>query len=225
VGQKVNPIGFRLGVYRDWDTRWFARGSYGDKSSYGKEILEDIAIRNFLYGSLENAELSRIEIEKAGDNIRIILRSGRPGVIIGKKGQEIETLRHELSNPLNKKNIDISVQEVRQPELDALLVAKNIAEQLVKRASYKKAMKRAAASAIRAGGKGVKIRCSGRLQGAEIARTEWMHVGSIPLHTIRSDIDYGFAEARTTYGVIGVQVWICKGEYRRSDSKSDLRNT
>lgn len=210
MGQKVNPIGFRVGVYRDWDSRWFAR------DSYGKQVLEDIKIRKYLESVLENAEISRIEIEKAGDNVRVILRSGRPGVIIGKRGQEIESLRNELASRLNKKNIDISVQEVKQPELDAVLVAKNIAAQLVKRASYKKAMKRAADSAIRAGAKGIKICCAGRLQGAEIARDEWAIVGSVPLHTLRSDIDYALAEALTTFGVIGVRVWICKGEYRRA---------
>ncbi len=210
MGQKVNPVGFRVGVYRDWDSRWFAR------DSYGKQVLEDIEIRKYLESSLENAEISRIEIEKAGDNVRVILRSGRPGVIIGKRGQEIESLRSELGSRLNKKNIDISVQEVKQPELDAVLVAKNIASQLVKRASYKKAMKRAAESAMRAGAKGIKICCAGRLQGAEIARDEWVIIGSVPLHTLRSDIDYALAEAHTTYGVIGVQVWICKGDYRRA---------
>ena len=210
MGQKVNPIGFRVGVYRDWDSRWFAR------DSYGKQVLEDIKIRKYLESVLENAEIARIEIEKAGDNVRVILRSGRPGVIIGKRGQEIESLRTELSSRLNKKNIDITVQEVKQPELDAVLVAKNIAAQLVKRASYKKAMKRAADSAIRAGAKGIKICCAGRLQGAEIARDEWVIIGSVPLHTLRSDIDYALAEALTTYGVIGVRVWICKGEYRRA---------
>jgi small subunit ribosomal protein S3 len=203
-------VGFRVGVYRDWDSRWFAR------DSYGKQVLEDIEIRKYLESSLENAEISRIEIEKAGDNVRVILRSGRPGVIIGKRGQEIESLRSELGSRLNKKNIDISVQEVKQPELDAVLVAKNIASQLVKRASYKKAMKRAAESAMRAGAKGIKICCAGRLQGAEIARDEWVIIGSVPLHTLRSDIDYALAEAHTTYGVIGVQVWICKGDYRRA---------
>jgi small subunit ribosomal protein S3 len=210
VGQKVNPVGFRVGVYRDWDSRWFAR------DSYGKQVLEDIKIRKHLESVLENAEIARIEIEKAGDSVRVILHSGRPGVIIGKRGQEIESLRTELASRLNKKNIDISVQEVKQPELDAVLVAKNIAAQLVKRASYKKAMKRAADSAIRAGAKGIKICCAGRLQGAEIARDEWVILGSVPLHTLRSDIDYALAEARTTYGIIGVQVWICKGEYRRA---------
>lgn len=207
MGQKVNPIGFRLGVYRDWDARWFAR------KSYGKQLLEDIKIRSFLNKALENAELARIEIEKAGDNVRIILHSGRPGVVIGKRGQDIETLKQDLS-ALLKKNVDVSVQEVKTPELNAMLVAKNLAEQLEKRASFKKIMKRAALSAIKSGAKGIKICCSGRLNGAEIARQEWTRVGSIPLHTLRSDVDYGFAQAQTTYGIIGVKVWICKGEYQ-----------
>ena len=209
MGQKVNPIGFRLGIYRTWDSRWFAR------KSYGKELLEDIQIRSFLNTALANAEISKIEIEKAGDdNIRVIIHCGRPGVVIGKKGQEIESLKNEIARRLRKKNVEISVQEVRSPELDAMLVAKNIAEQLVKRGSFKKAMKRAALSAMKSGAKGIKVRCAGRLNGAEIAREEWTRVGSIPLHTLRSDVDYGFAQAKTTYGIIGVKVWICKGEYQ-----------
>lgn len=210
MGQKVNPIGFRLGIYRFWDSRWFAR------KSYGKEVLEDVQIRQFLNKALENAEISKIEIEKAGDNVRVVIHSGRPGVVIGKKGQEIESLRNEIARRLNKKNVEISVQEVKNPETNAMLVAKDIAEQLVKRGSFKKAMKRAAISAMKSGVKGIKICCAGRLNGAEIAREEWTRVGSIPLHTLRSDIDYGFAEAKTTYGIIGVKVWICKGEYQHA---------
>jgi small subunit ribosomal protein S3 len=209
VGQKVNPIGFRIGVYRDWDARWFAR------NSYGKSILEDLAIRKYLEQTLEKAEISRIEIEKAGDNVRIIIHSARPVAVIGKKGQEIDSLRNHLISKLKKNNIEISVQEVKTPELDATVVAKNIADQLEKRGSYKKAMKKAAISAMKAGAKGIKVCCAGRLQGAEIARTEWTRVGSIPLHTLRADIDYGFAEALTTYGKIGVKVWICRGEYQQ----------
>ena len=208
MGQKVNPVGFRVGIYRNWDSRWFAR------KSYGKELLEDIQIRDFLYNALENAEIAKIEIEKAGDdNLKVIIHSGRPGVVIGKKGQEIENLRNELVRRLKKKNVEISVQEIKVPELDAVLVAKNIAEQLVKRGSFKKAMKRAAISAMKAGAKGIKVCCAGRLNGAEIAREEWTRVGSIPLHTLRSNVDYGLARAKTTYGIIGVKVWICKGEY------------
>jgi small subunit ribosomal protein S3 len=209
MGQKVHPVGFRVGIYRDWASRWFAR------DSYGKQVLEDVKIRNFLNKTLQDAEISKIEIEKAGDNIRIVIFSGRPGMVIGKRGQEIESLRTHLSAMLGgKKNIEISVQEVKNPELDAVLVAKNIAEQLVGRTSFKKAMKRAAISAMRGGAKGIKICCAGRLQGAEIARTEWTRVGSVPLHTLRSDVDYGLAEAKTTYGIIGIKVWICKGEYQ-----------
>ena len=210
MGQKVNPVGFRLGIYRNWDSRWFAR------KSYGKELLEDIQIRSFLNTVLENAEIAKIEIEKAGDNVKITIHSGRPGVVIGKKGQEIESLRNELVRRLKKKNIEISVQEIKSPEIDAVLVAKNIAEQLEKRGSFKKAMKRAALSAMKSGAKGIKVCCSGRLNGAEIAREEWTRVGSVPLHTLRSEIDYGLAEAKTTYGIIGVKVWICKGEYQQA---------
>jgi small subunit ribosomal protein S3 len=208
VGQKVHPKGFRLGVFLDWDARWFARGSYG------KEIIEDIQIRKFLQQSLEDAEISRIELEKAGENIKVILHSGRPGVVIGKKGQDIEELRKAIAVRFKKANVEISVQEEERPELNATLVAKNVAEQIEKRTSYKQAMKRAANSAMKSGAKGIKIRCAGRLGGAEIAREEWTRIGAIPLHTLRSNIDYGFAEARTTYGIIGIKVWICKGEFQ-----------
>lgn len=211
MGQKVNPVGFRLGIYRNWDSRWFAR------KSYGKEVLEDFQIRKFLSATLQNAEIAKIEIEKAGDdNMRITLHSGRPGIVIGKRGADIDFLRTELARRWNKKNVEVSVQEIKSPELDAVLVAKDIAEQLVKRGSFKKAMKRAAISAMKSGAKGIKICCAGRLNGAEIAREEWTRVGSIPLHTIRADVDYGLAEALTTYGLIGVKVWICKGEYQQA---------
>ena len=210
MGQKVHPLGFRLGVYRNWFARWFAR------DSYGKQLLEDLEIRKFLKSELSRAEVSRIEIEKAGDNVRVIIFSGRPGMVIGKKGKGIEDLRTKLAEKIKKNNIEISVQEVKSPELDAQLVAQAIAEQIERRVSHKKAMKRAASSSMRAGAKGIKICCAGRLHGAEIARSEWTRVGSVPLHTLRSDIDYGFAEANTTYGKIGVKVWICRGEYKHS---------
>lgn len=206
MGQKVNPLGFRLGINKPWKAQWFAR------DSYGKQVLEDLAIRKELNKSLADAEVSKIDIEKAGDSIRIIVYSARPGIVIGKKGQEIEMLKSQLGRKLGKKAVEVSVQEVKNPDIDATLVAKSIAEQLEKRGSVKKAMKRAAGSALKSGAKGIKICCSGRLQGAEIARQEWTRVGSVPLHTIRSDIDYGFAEAKTTYGMIGVKVWICRGE-------------
>lgn len=212
MGQKVHPLGFRLGVYRDWYARWFAR------KSYGQQILEDIKIRQYVNTAFEAAEVSAIEIEKAGDNVRIIIHSARPGMLIGKKGQEIGALRKDLTTLLNRTNVEVSVQEVKNPELDATLVAKNIAAQLEKRVNFKQAMKRAATTCMRSGAKGVKICCAGRLGGAEIARDEWIRLGSIPLHTLRADVDYGFAEAKTTYGVIGVKVWICKGDFRLSKS-------
>jgi len=207
VGQKVNPIGFRTGVYRDWDSRWFAR------DSYAQLFFEDLRIRNYIERNLIGAEVSRVEIEKTGDNVRVIIHSARPGVVIGKKGQEIEFLRKDFAALLKKGSVEVSVQEVRNPELDATIVAKSIAEQLEKRASFKKVMKKAATTSIRGGAKGVKIRVSGRLGGAEIARDEWVRIGSVPLHTLRADIDYSLAEAKTTYGIIGVKVWICRGEY------------
>jgi len=209
VGQKVHPIGFRLGIYRDWDARWFAK-----RGRYGASLLEDLEIRKFLEKELEAAEIAKIEIEKESDVVRVIIHSARPGVVIGRKGQGIDDLRKRLAKVLNKSKVEISVQEVAKPELDAVVVAKNIAAQIVKRVSYKRAMKRASASALRSGAKGVKICCAGRLQGAEIARTEWLRDKSVPLHTLRSDIDYGFAEAKTTYGIIGVKVWIYKGEFQ-----------
>lgn len=209
MGQKVHPIGFRLGIYRMWNARWFA-----SRSKYGALLIEDMKIRRFLKSALEKAEVSSVEIEKAGDSIRIVIHSGNPGKVIGRRGQDIDGLRNQLSALLKKQNIELSVLEVAKPELDATLIAQNIALQLEQRVSYKRAMKRAAQTAMRSGAKGIKIACSGRLQGAEIARREWTRVGSVPLHTLRSDIDFGFAEAKTTYGMIGVQVWVCRGEYQ-----------
>ncbi len=214
MGQKVNPVGFRIGIYRDWDARWFAPGH-----AYGKSLLEDIKIRKLIDKQLKHAEIARVEIEKAGDNLRIILHSGRPGVVIGKGGKEIDSLRKFFAQAFGKSNVEISVQEIKKPELDALLVAKSIADQLERRVSYKRAMKRALASTMRAGARGIKISVAGRLNGAEIARTEWQRLGSIPLHTLRSDIDYGEAEALTTFGLIGVKVWICRGEYQHVNKR------
>ena len=206
MGQKVNPLGFRLGVFEDWKARWFA------KKSYGAELMEDFQIRRYLSNKLNSIDVSRVVIEKAGENIRIVISSSRPGFIIGKKGLGIEELKRDIYNKF-KKNVDISVQEVRVPELSAELVAKGIAEQLEKRVGFKRAMKRAGFGTMKCGAKGVKICCAGRLGGAEIARSEWLRVGSVPLHTLRANIDYALAEAHTTYGIIGVKVWICKGEY------------
>ncbi len=207
MGNKVNPIGFRLGVSRGWDSRWFARESYGDT------VQEDLSIRDYVKKKLAHAEVGNVEIERAGENVRVVIYSARPGVVIGKKGQEIENIRNDLSKKLGRKHIDVSVQELQSPETSARVVAQNIADQIERRANYKKVMKKAAATAERAG-VSIKIRVAGRLGGAEIARIEWMRVGSIPLHTLRSDIDYAAAEAETQYGVIGVKVWVGKGEHK-----------
>lgn len=204
MGQKVHPKGFRLGVYIDWDARWFAR------KSYGEQVLEDMFIREYLDKQLERAEISRIEIEKAGDNVRVIIHTAKPGAVIGKKGQEIESLRSGIAKII-KRSVEISVQEEKQPELNAAIVANNIAAQIEKRVGYKQAIKRAALACMKTGARGVKIRVAGRLGGAEIARDEWVRLGSVPLHTLRANIDYCLAEAQTTYGVIGVKVWISKG--------------
>lgn len=208
MGQKVNPVGFRVGIYREWDARWFA-----PSSTYGKQILEDIEIRKVLNNAMRNG-ISRIEIEKAADNVRVIIHTDSPGRVIGKKGQGIDDLRAVIAKKLGKASVEISVQEVKKPELDAVLVGQSIADQIERRVSYKRAMKRAMAAAMKSGARGIKVSIAGRLNGAEIARTEWLRIGSIPLHTLRSDIDYGLAEAITTYGVIGVKVWIGKGEYQ-----------
>lgn len=213
MGQKVNPISFRTGIYRGWFSRWFSKRSYADN------LLQDVNIRKFLEKNLDQAELSHIEIERAGESVKVIIHSGRPGMVIGKGGKEIDTMRKDLASMLKLPSVEISVQEVRQPELDATMVARNIAAQLERRASFKKVMKRAAMSGLKSGARGVKICCAGRLGGAEIARTEWVRVGAAPLHTLRSDIDYGFAQARTTYGIIGVKVWICRGEYQLAKNK------
>lgn len=209
MGQKVNPTGFRVGICFGWDSRWCVR----DPKKYADVVAEDLKIRDFVKKNLANAEIGRVEIERPGDAVRIILHSARPGVVIGKKGQEIESLRQRIGKAIKGSHVEVTVQEVKKPELSSSIVAQNIADQLVKRASFKKVAKKAAADALRAGAKGVKIRIAGRLGGAEIARDEWLRVGSVPLHTLRADIDYGFAEALTTYGIIGVKVWICKGEY------------
>jgi len=205
LGQKVNPIGFRLGIHRNWDSRWFAGREYSDF------VLEDHKIRKFLKRRLFQAGVSRIEIERAANKIRIKIHTARPGLVIGKKGVEIENLKKELEKKINRETM-IDIQEVRKPEVDAQLVAENVALQLVRRISFRRAMKKAVSSALRFGALGIKIGCSGRLGGAEMARREWYRKGRVPLHTIRADIDYGFAEAFTTYGVVGVKVTLFKGE-------------
>lgn len=205
MGQKVNPIGFRLGVIKGWDSRWFAA------KGYATFIEDDYKIREFLKKKLYHAGISRIEIERWAKRIRLRIYAARPGIVIGKKGAEIELLKKDLEKMVPQELV-IDIQEVRKPEVDAQLVAENVALQIVRRVAFRRAIKRSVASAMRFGAKGIKVCCSGRLGGAEMARTEWYKEGRIPLHTLRADIDYGFAEAHTTYGVIGVKVWIFNGE-------------
>lgn len=219
MGQKVNPIGFRRGVYLPWLSRWFARNESRNES-YAKLYREDIQIREFVRQHLSSAEISHVEIEKAGDSVRVIIFSARPGIVIGRKGQDIDSLRTQLAQHIGKKSVEISVQEVRQPELNATLVAQSIAEQIERRVSYKRAMKKAASNAMRASARGCNIRVAGRLAGAEIARDEWIRLGVVPRHTLRADIDYGVALAHTTYGVIGVKVWICRGTYNLVEQRA-----
>lgn len=205
MGQKVHPISFRLGINKTWDSRWFAGKEY---SSF---VFEDFQIRKFLKAKVSQAGVSKIEIERAADKIRIRMHVARPGIVIGKKGSEIEKLKTELENKIRREVI-IDIQEVRKAEVEAQLVAENVGMQLVRRMAFRRVMKKAVTSAMRLGAQGIKISCSGRLGGAEMARREWYREGRVPLHTIRADIDYGFAEAFTTYGVIGVKVIIFKGE-------------
>jgi len=205
LGQKVHPISFRLGIHRNWDSNWYAGKEY---SSF---VLEDYRVREFLKKKVSQAGISRIEIERAADKIRIRMHVARPGIVIGKKGSEIEKLKKDLENKIRREVI-IDIQEVRKAEVDAQLVAENVALQLVRRMAFRRVMKKAVTSAMRLGAQGIKITCSGRLGGAEMARREWYREGRVPLHTIRADIDYGFAEAFTTYGVVGIKVIIFKGE-------------
>ena len=205
MGQKVNPNGIRLGISKDWGSKWYAGNNYAEY------LNEDLEIREFLFKRLKNAAVSHIQIERPARNARIAIHSARPGVIIGKKGDEIEALRNEISKKINVP-VHITINEVRKAELNAKLVADNVASQLERRVMFRRAMKRAVQSSLRAGAKGIKICLSGRLAGAEIARTEWYREGRVPLHTFRADIDYATATAHTTYGAIGVKVWIFKGE-------------
>lgn len=205
MGHKTHPIGNRLGIIKTWDSRWFAG------KGYREQLLEDLSIRKTLKERLFHAGVPKIEIERAGQNIRVIIHTARPGIIIGKKGSEVEKLRKDLKEMIGK-DVSIDIKEIRKPEVDAQLVAENIALQLEKRVAFRRAMKKSVASALRFGTLGVKVSCSGRLAGAEIARSEWYREGRVPLHTFRADIDYGFAKARTTYGVIGIKVWMYHGD-------------
>ena len=206
MGQKVHPTGIRLGITKDWTSKWYA-----DSKDFGNFLHNDLKVREYLQKKLAQASISRIQIERPARNARITIHTARPGLVIGKKGEDIERLRNEVSGMMGIP-VHINIEEVRKPELDATLVAQGIAQQLEKRIMFRRAMKRAVTKSMRLGAQGVKINVAGRLNGAEIARTEWYREGRVPLHTLRADIDYGFAEANTTYGVIGVKVWIFKGE-------------
>jgi small subunit ribosomal protein S3 len=214
LGQKVHPTGFRLGTIKTWDSRWYT------KKEFASFTVEDKRIRDFLKLHLYHGGISKIEIERAADRVRIKIHTARPGIVIGRKGVEIERLKKQLENMINKETL-IDILEVKRPELDAQLVAENIALQLTRRVAFRRAMKRAVSTALKFGAHGIKVRSAGRLGGAEMARIEWYREGRVPLHTLRADIDYGLAEAKTIYGVIGVKVWIFKGEVWR-DKKEML---
>lgn len=209
MGQKTNPIGFRIAVNKDWRSKWYA-----EKKEFGKLLCEDRKIRDILKKKLESASVPKIQIERAATRCRITIFTARPGVVIGRKGAEIDKLKEELSK-MTGKEIYVDIQEVKTPELDAQLVAENIALQLERRISFRRAMKKAVQTAMDFGAAGIKIRCAGRLGGAELARVESYHEGSVPLHTLRANIDYGFAEAHTLYGKLGIKCWICKGETKQ----------
>jgi len=206
MGQKINPTGFRLGVSRAWTSRWYA-----NSKSFPEKLTEDHKVRSFLLSKLKNANVSKVTIERPAKNARITIHSARPGVVIGKKGEDIEALRASLRKMVGG-DVTLNIEEVRKPETDAKLIADSIAQQLEKRIMFRRAMKRAMQNAMRLGVQGIKIMSSGRLNGAEIARTEWYREGRVPLHTLRADIDYGVAEAKTSYGVIGIKVWVFRGE-------------
>ena len=210
MGQKVNPIGLRLGINRTWDSRWFSR------KEYGSQLLDDLKLRKFLGQRLTQAALSRVLIERMARRTRITLHSARPGVVIGKKGADIDKLRGDIAK-VTKSEVSLNIVEIRKPEIEAKLIAEGIAQQLERRVAFRRAMKRAVQSAMRFGAQGIRINCSGRLGGAEIARMEWYREGRVPLHTLRADVDYGQATAKTTYGTCGVKVWVFKGEILAHD--------
>lgn len=217
MGQKINPIGFRLGINRTWDSRWYA-----NTGEYGKLLHEDLKIRKYLTEELKQAAISKIVIERPHKKCRVTIHSARPGIIIGKKGADIEKLRKKLSDMTNSDAV-LNIVEVRKPEVDAVLIAQSITQQLERRVAFRRAMKRAVQSAMRLGAEGIRINCSGRLGGAEIARMEWYREGRVPLHTLRADIDYGTSEAHTAYGICGVKVWVFKGEILEHDPMASER--
>jgi small subunit ribosomal protein S3 len=217
MGQKVHPTGFRLGIVKDWTSKWYA-----DSKEYPDLLNTDLDVREFLRKKLAHASVSAIEIQRPAKNARIVIHTARPGIVIGKKGEDIEALRAEVSKMMGVP-VHIGVEEIRKPELDAYLVAESIAGQLERRIMFRRAMRRAVTNAMRLGAEGIKVRVAGRLNGAEIARSEWYREGRVPLHTLRADIDYGFAEANTTYGVIGIKVWIFKGEIFTKTEKPEAQ--
>ena len=217
MGQKVNPNGLRLGINKTWSSRWYS------KTDYAKLLHEDLEIKKFIQEKLASASISKVIIERAAKKLRLTIYSSRPGIIIGKKGADIESLKNKLTE-MSKLEVYLDIKEVRKPEVEAKLVAENIASQLEKRISFRRAMKKSVQSAMRLGARGVKVVCSGRLGGAEIARTEKYHLGSVPLHTLRSDIDYATAEAETTYGICGIKVWINRGEILSKDPYGSEKN-
>lgn len=218
MGQKVNPVGFRLGINKTWDSRWYS------EKDYATQLHQDLEIRKFVHDNLKTAGVSKIIIERPAKKARMTIFTARPGVLIGKKGSDIEKLRKKLSD-IAKTDVTINLVEVRKPEIDARLVAESIAQQIERRVSFRRAMKRAMQSALRLGAQGIRINCSGRLGGAEIARMEWYREGCVPLHTLRSDVDYGIGTAKTTYGTCGVKVWVYKGEILEHDPMAqDKRN-
>ncbi len=206
MGQKVHPVGIRLGIVKDWTSKWFA-----DSKDFANTLNQDLEVRAFIKKQLKHASVSRVQIERPANNARITIHTARPGIVIGKKGEDVERLRRDVTKMMGAP-ATINIEEIRKPELDATLVAENVAQQLERRIMFRRAMKRAVQNAMRLGAQGIKIRVAGRLNGADIARAEWYHEGRVPLHTLRADIDYGTVEASTTYGVIGVKVWLFKGE-------------
>ncbi len=218
MGQKVNPIGLRLGINKTWDSRWFSG------KEYGKLLHEDIAIRNYVQTALSQAGISKVVIERPAKKARLNIYTARPGILIGKKGADIEKLKKKLTD-IAKVEVAINIVEVRKPELDAKLIAEGIAQQIERRVSFRRAMKRAMQSAMKLGALGIRVNCSGRLGGAEIARMEWYREGRVPLHTLRSDIDYGIGTAKTTYGTCGIKVWVYKGEIKEHDPMAQDKKT
>ncbi len=216
MGQKVHPVGFRLGISTDWNARWYA-----DKRDYAANLLGDVKIRDFLSEKLKGASVKKIEIERSAGNVLVTIHTARPGIVIGKKGEDIERLRKSVASlaGIDVSKLKMNIEEVRKPETEAQLVSESISQQLERRIMFRRAMKRAVSNAMRLGALGVKVHVSGRLNGAEIARAEWYREGRVPLHTLRADIDYGFTEAKTTYGILGVKVWIYKGEVYDLEAK------